>query len=262
MRAPLNLGFTAFLGLLVLGCTGGTDDTGWWVEPVDDTGPRSTSEYFEPVGFFVEVYASYQGDRLEQFILDPNDPASALPPVMFITLAEGRYFSTWDDAYTCSWFGEVIVQGINLLDDPEMWVGFAIGLKFLDSDCNNMDPWVWGSSSPTTVLESASLGIGFRPMSTAFEGGIRHQVVTSGMQWERDWEPYVFTMAVGIWDEETGRLDGTEVDYAFSYKMEDGALAYDFAGNPIPLGLEAFDGLPQGLLAGYPYYNLELSRLR
>lgn len=260
MRAPPLLSFIPLLGVLALGCTGGGGDTGWWIDDPDSGAEEG--DFFEPDAFFVETYAAYGGDRLEEFILDPNDPASALPPVMMITFAENRYFSTGNDAYTCSWFGMINVEGIDMLDDPDLWVGYAISLDFLETTCDNMDPWVWGDRNPTQVLETAFLGIGFRPMSLTFERVIKEQVAGATSRWEQDWKPYVFTMVMGIWDEGSGRLMGTEVDYAFTYQMIDGALSYDYQGDPMPLKLEDHEGLPQGLVAGYPYYDMEPGALR
>ncbi len=259
MRAPLHLYSLSVLGALALGCSGGSGDTGeWW--PTDS---GQTGDYFEPTLFWVETYAAFDGERLDQFILDPNDPASALPPVMMLTLAEDRFWETGNEAYTCSWFGVMNVEGWDLLDDPELWAGYAISLSFLETDCTNLDPWVWGERSPTSMLERSFLGVGYRPMSADFEAVIKNQVSDNGLRWAQDWEPYVFTMVMGLWDEDGGKLIGTEVDYAFAYKMVDGALSYDLSGNPIPMPLSEAEGaLPQGLVAGYPYFQLDPVELR
>jgi len=259
MQAPNPLWFLPVLGLLALGCTGGPGDTGYW--PEDDTG--DSGEYFTPGAFFVETYAAYDGERLDEFILDPNDPASALPPVMMLTLAEDRYFTSGgNDSYTCSWFGVMNVEGLDSLDDPSLWAGYAISLDFLETDCTNMDPWVWGERTPTSMLESAFLGIGYRPMSPGFESVIKAQVDDSGLRWAQDWEPFVFTMVMGLWDEDSGKLIGSEVDYAFSYEMSQGALSYGLSGDPIPQRLSDSTGLPEGLIAGYPYFDMAPSGLR
>ncbi len=260
MRLPLHLALLPVLGVLALGCTGGPGDTG------QDSGDWTSSgeHYFEPVGFFVETYAAYDGERLDEFTLDPNDPASTLPPVMMITFAEARYFgdSANRENYSCSWFGVMNVEGLDTLDDPELWAGYAISLTFLETDCDDMDPWEWGERTPTTMLESAFLGVGYREMSSDFEAVIKDQVAESGLRWAQDWEPYVFTMVMGLWDAAEGRLLGSEVDYGFSFKMTNGALSFDLGGDPIPLPLAESEGLPQGLVAAYPYFDMAPSALR
>ncbi len=262
MRVSSHLCFLPVFGFFILGCLGGGVDTGWWIEDPPDTGPPNDDGYFEPDVFFVETYAAFGGDRLDEFVLDPNDPASTLPPVMMLTFADNRYFASYNEDYTCTWFGVMNVEGIDMLEDPDLWLGFAISLDFLETDCDNLDPWVWGDYSPTPVLESTFLGIGFRPMSSSFESVIKSQVAGSGLQWERDWAPYVYTMVLGIWDEETGQLSGSELNYAFSYQMSDGALTYDVQGNPIPRTLQDGEGPPEGLLASFPYYDEEPNALR
>jgi len=154
------------------------------------------------------------------------------------------------------------VEGLDHFDSDDLWLGYAISLDFLETDCFDMDPWVWGESTPTTMLEQTFLGVGFGPMSPEFESVIRPQVSSSGFFWDSDWAPYVFSMTLGLYDQETGELEGTEIDYAFAYKMSDGALTYDYVGDPMPVRLANYEGAPEGLLAGYRYYDEEPSALR
>ena len=253
--------FLPTLAVMVLGCSGiRGGDSGWWYEDPDNP-RRGGSEYFDPDFFLVHTYAAYEDDLLHDFAMESGNPASSLPPVMMFLFAENRFFATGNEDYACEWIGQMNVEGVDLMDDDHLWLGYAISLDLLETNCYEMDPYVWGESTPTTMLERAFLGIGYGPMSSQFANVIRPLVAETDSEWESEWSPYVFSMYLGLWEDESGGLVSTELNYAFSYEMEDGALTYDQNEEFVPLRLGENGHPPEGLLTGYAFYDLEPEQL-
>ncbi len=258
MKAPLHtLGFASTLALLALGCTGSGEDTGWW--DVDPNDPLNDDVPFEPDVVMAYAYASYDGDILDEFMLEPGNAASILPPVLMFVFADNRYFATWNEDYACEWVGQITVEGVDDLGDPSLWLGYAVSLKLLETDCYDMDPWVWGETTPTTVLERTFLGLGYGPLSTSFESELKALVEAGGDDWETQWAPYLFSMHVGLWDDAEGGLVGHELAFAMSYEMEDGALTSAIDDEPVPIPLSEGGQPPYGLMVGFSWYDLDPS---
>ncbi len=231
----------------LVACSGSGSDTGWWdVDPAD---PGHEGVPFEPDVVMVYAYASYDGDILDEFMLEPGNPASTLPPVVIFLFADNRFFSTWNEDYTCEWVGQITVEGVDDMGRSDLWLSYAISLKMLENTCYDMDPWVWGETTPSSVLESKFLGLGYGPISTAFESELRALVDAAGDDYATNWAPYVYATHLGIQDDFSGTLVPHEVAFTFSYEMADGALTSALDDQPIPIPLT--EGTPpQGLMIG------------
>lgn len=245
------------MGLLSLGCSGlGSTGTGYWYGDPED--PYQGQDYFQPDTVLAYAYAAYHGDRLEDFMLEQGNAASALPPVLMLYFADHRYFVTGNPDYVCEWVGEMAIEGLDDLGEgSELWLGYAIRLKMLETDCYDMDPWVWGEPTPTTMLETAFLGVGFGPISTRLASVLKPLVAESDDAWERDWAPYTFGMHLGFWDAEAGDLIGQEIGFVQSYEMVDGALLRAQDGSAVPVALDPAGGPPEGLYLGLAFAELD-----
>lgn len=253
-------GLLIALAGFAVGCVGSSaSDTGYW--DVDPNDPLLDGVPFEPDVLMVYAYASYDGDILDEFMLEPGNAASTLPPVMMFLFADHRYFSTWNQDYACEWVGQVTVEGVDDMGSPELWLGYAVSLKLLETDCYDMDPWVWGETTPSSVMESAFLGLGYGPLSSGFETELRALAEVQGQDWDRDWAPYTFSMHVGLWDDDQGGLVPHEVAFAQSYEMVDGALSSALNDNPVLLPLTGDPEPPEGLIIGFSWRELEPSVL-
>ena len=194
-------------------------------------------------------------------MLEPGNAASTLPPVMMFVFADNRYFSTWNEDYACEWVGQITVEGVDTMNDPSLWLGYAISLQMLETDCYDMDPWVWGEPTPTTMMEQGFFGLGYGPSSAAMKDSLQDLIELSGDDWATNWAPYIFSMYVGLWDDATSQLAAHEVAFTMSYKMEDGALTSTLDEEPEPVPLSDGGQPPHGLLIGYSWFDLEPSAL-
>jgi hypothetical protein len=171
--------------------------------------------------------------------------------------ADNRYFVTGNEDYACEWVGEMTIQGIDNMGDESMWLGYAISLSLLETTCYDMDPWVWGETTPTTAMESAFLGVGYGPLSPGLASSLKSLINLSGDSWEQNWEPYLFAMHLGVWNPSEGRLVPQEVGFALSYEMADGALTSALDETPVPIPLDSGGTPPEGLLIAYPWTELD-----
>ena len=215
------------LGLTACGSDdGGTDDTGWTDTDTDtdsdtatdtDTDTDTDADYFDTYAVFWGWETAFDGSDLVSWYYEGTE----VPPVVDITFAEEDYFVGYDERYACHWYGVIVPNG---LDDLEMgdnlWIGWDVSFQFLETDCDDFDPELWGDDTPTAVIEDYPFGIGWGAASAEMEADLKGAGVSEA-DWAVDWEPYVYSGYIAYLDTSIGGLYGIEVDIAFSYETSE-----------------------------------------
>lgn len=231
---------------------GGDDTAPWWLEPDDTSAPTDPTDpqprSFDPYAVFMGAQGAYNGETMDGYYLFPNDETSWQEPYITVMFVEQEYFNNYNGAYACTWTGDMdIVQPVEL-GEPSLWNAWEVQLTLITTDCENFEPAVWGSDTPTAKLENIRLAVGYGPMSNEMRTSFQQAVQSWGEDWN-EYRPYTFSTWFGFQDG-FGGWDAAEVDFSFAYELApEGGMVYGSGGENVMVNLEETNPPPIGLYA-------------
>ncbi len=212
-RSLLSLSILAAF-LPACGGSGTTGDDTGWADADTDTDSDTDTDFFDTYIVFVSFDGGVDEDEIVSHYYDGEE----YPPYFELMFAEEGYFDAYDDRYTCAWYGSPIANGYDDLSQGDhLWIGWDLSLQYLSTDCDNFDPEIWGANTPTDAIESMAFGFGFGPTTEEFQADVENNW---GVDWETDWEPYVFSGYVAFWSEDDDALVGSETNYAWNFEVD------------------------------------------
>ena len=165
-----------------------------------------------------------------------------------VSFYEQDWFESGEDRHRCSWIGEVATESSDELGvGGALWVGWSASLALVDTTCAGFSPIRWGEDTPTGVLESEPLGIGFGPSSEDFTAELYESLRASGWS-EADWEASFGPFLYSTWFAASGAdgdLEGAEINMTRTFQVDDDwNVITDESGASTPLMVG--DGQPPG----------------
>lgn len=194
---------------------------------------------FEVYAMLMAVHAGYDGAGLSGYSgVDSNGEIFVQEePWVELTFATEDYFATGDERGMCTWVGNIVENGLSSggNDTDDLWIGFEVNFElFVDeqgqpyTDCQDF-PLEWGDDRmPTDVVENLTWFVGWGRGSNEWRGELETAVGNAGLDWDADWDPFVFANWSGYVQPSSSEFVSGETGYAFgSFTDEDMMLLYD-----------------------------------
>lgn len=98
-------------------------------------------------------------------------------------------------------------------DFGTMFEAWTITISNGVTDCQMLDSGIFGTASVHDFLSSIPWGVGIGPMGGDLGATLEKAVISSGLDWDADWAPYVSKMYVSV-DAKTSYAVGYNFEYA------------------------------------------------
>jgi hypothetical protein len=245
--------------LLLLACSGAAPDSGspdtadtapdTRSDTASDTDP-DTPDPFSPIELLPTIWAGFDGEALTGFSSD----GGLVEPSVDIRLLTKAYFNFPSDAEQCRWSGVLTPTEPSDLGFTKLWYQHIIQLSLVETDCEGLDPAIWGESTPTTVLQTTPITMAIaRPQGLQFLLPVLYESL--GKNWKEDGEPYIFSVYWML----PGSVELEEWGYGMSFAVDEQGALLEEHGAPVPQVL--VDELPAGILYIIPYRSLSIDSL-
>ncbi len=230
-------------------------DTGWADADAD---ADTDADYFDSYVMGISPVFGYHGGEMTEYYYSGSES----PPFVRITFYEEDYFTGYDDRYTCEWVGEILPNSLNdLALGDGIWIGWDVSFQSFGPDytsCDNFDPEVWGDSSPTTVIETAELGLGYGPMSSEWaaevSGAYMDYYGWSQTEYMDEYGKYFYSLYIATYVESAGGLVGFEAGSTALTYLTDDAYEIVFGDDGYSSFVEVGDGMPEGVSTSSNWY--------
>lgn len=192
------------------------------VDADTDTDTDADVDLFEPTWYVVSHLSGRGGGEVGSYALS----GERSPPQVELTFFDSSF------ERECTWVGEALDAARDETSGIEgLYEGHSVRLQLLDTSCGGFNPDVWMDENPTVVVEARTWWLGVGPLTADLEEVLHEAVDNAGLDWERDWAPYVVDGYAGP----LGTLAPAELRTSYGMVMtlnEDGEIALDADGQP------------------------------
>jgi len=204
-----------------------------WVErtPEEETSitEPDRGDTFDPVTWSLELWGLHDGERLTDFRYTSSS-SGAVPAFALLSFQDYTH-----PDMECTWYAAVVVQGWTTLTEDQ-WNAWGVTLEMVDSTCKDFDPAVWGTTTPTYVVERLYWALGLRPRTPWLESQLAHE--EPAWDWGQREGDVAFTFQLGL-ESEPGVWNHSEGGAAYALETRDGdVVVWDPWGRPYPQPVE------------------------